>query len=44
MGRVCVFATISGDHFSVAEPKISKESKAPLIDVLREILRDEGEL
>jgi hypothetical protein len=41
-GMVCVFATTSGDHFSVVEPKMSKESKAALIDVLREILEDEG--
>jgi hypothetical protein len=40
---VCVFATTRGDHFRVAEPKISKATKAALIDVLREILREEGE-
>jgi hypothetical protein len=40
-GTVCVFATTSGDHFSVVEPQMSKESKAALIDVLREILEEE---
>jgi hypothetical protein len=41
-GVGCVFATTSGDHFSVVEPRMSKESKAALIDVLREILEEEG--
>jgi hypothetical protein len=41
-GTVCVFATTSGDHFSVVEPKMSKESRAALIDVLRQILREAG--
>lgn len=41
-GTVCVFVTTSGDHFSVVEPKMSKKSRAALIDVLREILEDEG--
>jgi hypothetical protein len=40
-GTVCVFETTSGDHFSMVEPKMSKESKAALIDVLREILEEE---
>jgi hypothetical protein len=43
-GTVCVFATTSGDHFNVVEPKMRKESKAALIDVLREILEDENQL
>jgi hypothetical protein len=34
-GVVCVFATISGDHFSVLKPRMSKESRAATIDVLR---------
>jgi hypothetical protein len=41
-GTVCVFATTIGDHFSVVEPKMSKESKAAPIDVLRGILAEEG--
>jgi hypothetical protein len=34
-GTVCVFAPTSGDHFSVVEPRMSKESRAATIDVLR---------
>jgi hypothetical protein len=41
-GTVCVFATTTGDHFSVVDPKMSKESKAAPIDALREMLEDEG--
>jgi hypothetical protein len=41
-GVVCMFATTSGDHFSVVEPKLSKASKAAVIDVLREILEEEN--
>jgi hypothetical protein len=40
-GIVYVFATTRGDHFSVVEPKMSKATKAALIDVLREILKEE---
>ena len=43
-GTVCVFATTRGDHFGVVKPKMSEEQELALIDVLREILRDEGEL
>jgi len=49
-GKVCVFAprrdgeTTVGERFSVMEPKMSNASKAALIDVLREILEEEGEL
>ena len=39
----CVFATARGDHFGVVEPKISEATKVALIDVLREILREESE-
>jgi hypothetical protein len=41
---VCVFQTALGDRFQVARPAISKEQEAALIDVLREILKDEGAL
>jgi hypothetical protein len=41
-GVVCVFTMTSGDHFNVVEPRMSKESKAAVIDVLREILAEEG--
>jgi hypothetical protein len=43
-GVVCVFQTALGDRFQVARPAISKEQEAALIDVLREILKDEGAL
>jgi hypothetical protein len=32
----------AGDRFSMVEPKMSKESMAALIDVLWEILEEEG--
>lgn len=41
-GQIYVFKTIVGDKFSVARPAISKEQEAALIDVLQEILKDEG--
>ena len=41
-GKICVFATTSGDHFSVVRPALSRDQEAALIDVLREILKDEG--
>jgi hypothetical protein len=43
-GEVYVFQTRAGDRFHVARPDISKEQEAALIDVLREILKDEGAL
>jgi hypothetical protein len=39
-GRVCVVETSVGDRFSVLEPKMSEESRAALVDVLREILEE----
>jgi hypothetical protein len=41
-GRVRVFETSVGARFSVLEPRMSKASRAALIDVLREILEEEG--
>jgi hypothetical protein len=43
-GVVCVFATTSGDLFSVTRPAMSREQEAVLIDALRDILQDEGSL
>jgi hypothetical protein len=49
-GEVCVFApcrddkTVARVKFSVTKPVLSRDQEAALIDVLREILRDEGEL
>ena len=41
-GVVYVFHTTVGDRFSVTRPALSREQEAALIDVLREILREEG--
>ena len=43
-GKLCVFATTRGDHFCVLKPALSRDQEAALLDVLREILKDEGEL
>ena len=43
-GPYCVFVTIAGDSFSVTKPPISKETEAALVEQLRAILDDEGEL
>ena len=43
-GTVCVFATILGDRFTVARSAISREKEVALIGVLREILKEDGEL
>lgn len=40
-GKIYVFETTVGDTFSVARPAINKEQEAALIDVLREILKEE---
>jgi hypothetical protein len=40
--KVYVFETTAGERFNVVEPKMTEASKAALIDVLREILEDEG--
>jgi hypothetical protein len=37
-----VFETSTGNRLSVVEPKMSEATKAALIDVLREILEEEG--
>ena len=44
LGTVCVFETTAYDRFSVTRPAISKEQEMALIDMLREILEDEGKL
>jgi len=43
-GEVCVFETVARVKFSVTKPLLSREQEAALIDVLREILEDEGKL
>jgi hypothetical protein len=39
-----VFETVAGDQLSVAWPQISKEQEAALIDLVRDILEEEGAL
>jgi hypothetical protein len=47
-GEICVFApcrdskTVARRKFSVTRPALSRDQEAALVDVLREILRDEG--
>jgi hypothetical protein len=49
-GEICLFApcrdgkTVTRVKFSVTRPDLSRDQEAALIDVLREILRDEGAL
>ena len=43
-GEICVFETVTRVKFRVAKPALSRDQEAALIDVLREILKDEGEL
>ncbi len=43
-GEICVFETVARVKFSVTRPALSRDQEAALIDVLREILKDEGEL
>lgn len=42
--RVCVFETRVGDRCSVVRPVMDKEQEAALLDVLREIIKEEGVL
>jgi hypothetical protein len=41
-GEICLFETVARVKFSVTKPALSRDQEAALIDVLREILRDEG--
>ena len=43
-GEICVFETVARVKFSVSKPALDRDQEAALIDVLREILKDEGEL
>ena len=40
-GEICVFETVARVKFSVTRPALSRDEEAALIDVLREILKDE---
>jgi hypothetical protein len=41
-GEICLFETVARVKFSVTRPDLSRDQEAALIDVLREILKDEG--
>jgi hypothetical protein len=43
-GEVCVFETIARVKFSVTRPELTRDQGAALLDVLWEILKDEGKL
>jgi hypothetical protein len=43
-GEIYVFETVARVKFNVTRPALSRDQEAALIDVLREILKDEGEL
>jgi len=43
-GEVCVFETVTWHKFSMVKPALNRDQEAALIDVLREILKDEGKL
>ena len=43
-GEICEFETVARVKFSVTRPALSRDQEAALLDVLREILKDEGEL
>jgi len=49
-GKVCVFApcrdgkTVARVKFRVTRPALSRDQEAALIDVIREILKEEGEM
>jgi hypothetical protein len=43
-GEICLFETVTWHKFSVPRPALSRDQEAALIDVLREILKDEREL
>ncbi len=41
-GEICIFETVARVKFSVTRPALSRDQEAALIDVLREIMREEG--
>ena len=41
-GAICTFQTMGGDIFSINRPSISQEEEPAMLEVLRDILRDEG--
>jgi len=39
---LCIFKTIAGESFTIPHPAISNEQEAAIIEMLREIILDEG--
>jgi hypothetical protein len=43
-GALCTFETVAGDVFTLTRPPLSTADEVEMKKVLREILRDEGDL
>ena len=43
-GMLCFFETTAGDAFTISRPPITAEEEAGIVEVLRDIMRDEGML
>ena len=41
-GPLCYFETVDGDAFAIRKPPITADEEVGIIEVLRDILRDEG--
>ena len=40
--QLCLFETITGEQFSIPKPPVSNEEEREIMEVLRDILREEG--
>lgn len=40
-GSICTFQTVAGDTFRINRPSMSQEEESAMLEVLRDILRDE---
>lgn len=43
-GAICTFETVAGDVFSLPRPPLSEADEGVMMETLREILDEEGEL
>ncbi len=41
-GAMCIFKTVAGEMFTVLKPPMSVEVEAKMMEMVREILREEG--
>jgi len=41
---ICIFETVAGDTFSVPHPPLNQQEENAVLDALKDILKDEGEL